>query len=165
MPPHSDRIPRCIRDRSAGAGRVHVDVIAELQNVGTARTGITRRQYDLAGHLLLHIHVELLNSALLEVRILRQDGAGEIGRVGRRRSWETRDKLIPGVNMLAQVAVAAEGKRPIRRSTADSATDPARPDSRTNRGRSHSRREPRYCCGRTVSKRRPRRGSSAVQSI
>ena len=67
---------------SAGAGRVHIDIISELQNVGTARARITHGQYNLAGQLLLDIDVELLNSALLEVGILRQNSTGEIGWVG-----------------------------------------------------------------------------------
>src|ERR1035438_9768003 len=51
--------------------------------MGTARTGITRGQQDLSRQLLFHIDVELLDSSLFEIRILRQDGPGKIGRVGR----------------------------------------------------------------------------------
>src|ERR1019366_8419217 len=43
------------RDGSAGGGRPDIDVIAELQKVGTARTGITGRYYDVSGYLLLHV--------------------------------------------------------------------------------------------------------------
>src|SRR5580704_4893439 len=66
-------------NRSARAGRAHVDVISEFQNVGTAGAGITSRHNDAPWQLLLHVEIELLNSTLLEIRILRQNGAFKIG--------------------------------------------------------------------------------------
>ena len=64
--------------------RRHVDVIPVDQNVGTAGPGITGGQNDVARKLVLHVDVELLDPALLEVGILRQNGPGEIGGIRRR---------------------------------------------------------------------------------
>ena len=104
-------------------GEAHVDVVSEYQNVGTARARVTRGHHDLTGQLLFDVDVELLNSALLEIRILRQNGPREIGRVRRRIEGEPEipaDILAPALERFST-------------SKADSATAPARPYSRTNR--------------------------------
>ena len=74
--------------------------------------------------------------------------------------------MAPGVNPFEAQAPSRTCKRPgrkqrhpIRRSKADSATAPARPDSRTNRGRWHSRREPRC----SAAERFPGRSQARLQ--
>ena len=42
--------------------------------------GVPYRQNNLAGQLVFHVDVELLDPALLEIDILRQQGPREIGR-------------------------------------------------------------------------------------
>ena len=70
---------RCRRPR-----RSHVDVVPGFQDMRSARTGVASRHHDVSRNLLLDVDVKLLNPALLEVRILRPDGAGESGRIRRR---------------------------------------------------------------------------------
>ena len=65
-----------------------VDIVTVHQNVGAARAYISHGENDLAGDLMLHIHVELLDPAQLEVQVLRLDGS----RKGRGRRWR-RDNL------------------------------------------------------------------------
>src|ERR1700689_1800771 len=69
---------------SAGGRRAHVDVISKLQEVGTAGAGIAYSDQNLSWQFLLDIDVKLLNSALLEVGVLRQNRTCEVSRIGRR---------------------------------------------------------------------------------
>ena len=57
--------------------RAHVQVHTVHQNVRTARSGVARREYDVAGHLVFDVRVELLHATLLKIQILRLQGAGE----------------------------------------------------------------------------------------
>src|SRR6516225_6462085 len=57
-------------DRSTGAGGAHINVVTKHQNMGTPGTCVASRQDDLTRQLALYIHVELLNSPLLEILIL-----------------------------------------------------------------------------------------------
>src|SRR5271165_7002442 len=77
-------------DGSASAGRRNVDVVAVDQDMRAARAGVANREHDVAGNFLLHIEVELLDPAQLEVGILRLEGSGKTGCVrGRRKERES----------------------------------------------------------------------------
>ena len=75
-----------ISSSTARARRSYVDVSPVFQNVGAASPRVAHRQHDLPRQLVFHIDVELLNSALLEVGVLRQNCARKAG--GRRGCGE-----------------------------------------------------------------------------
>src|SRR5580700_9524181 len=55
--------------------------------MGTARPRVANCEYDLAGQLVFHVDVKLLYPALLEIRVLRDEGPGEIKGVRRRSKY------------------------------------------------------------------------------
>ena len=50
---------------------MNIQVIAVDQNMSGTRTSVTHGQDDIAWNLVLHVHVELLHHAGLEVGVLR----------------------------------------------------------------------------------------------
>src|SRR5713101_5595503 len=72
---------RVTRHNAACGGRGHVQVAAVHQNVMTASARIPHCQHNTAGQLLFNVEVELLNSALFEIKILRLNSSRERGRV------------------------------------------------------------------------------------
>ena len=82
------------RARSAGAGiwRMDSQIHAVHQNVRAVGTCVPRSQNDIPRHLAFNIQVVLLNHALLEITILREDTSRESIRV-----WGRHNRLKVGL--------------------------------------------------------------------
>ena len=88
------RNPGCSRAREHCPGtrrrRSNIQVHTVHQNMRAAGACVSSGQHNIAGQLVLNIHIELLHHALFEVQILRLDGSGE--RVRRRRRGDDRQE-------------------------------------------------------------------------
>src|SRR5712692_6351237 len=73
-----------------------------------ARPRIPDRQHDVGGQLVFNVEVELLNSALLEIEILRLNCACEIVRVQRRRNRGEEPLLNAAVSAPQRAGIAWE---------------------------------------------------------
>src|SRR5260370_39383442 len=94
--------PSVARDDPTSRGRRDIQVVGSVnQNVGITRSRITYSKHDLTGKLVLHVDVELLHLAQLEVCVLGQKTPCKI-----RRDW----RGIKNLGTLAETGCCQEDR-------------------------------------------------------